>query len=93
MLNKTNEEIRKMNTDELIALAAEMGKLKELVEIQKDCGDRGFIKAKSRFLHEICGVPYVEKNKKPSFAEKLAAAYAASAENDAIGEKLGFKKK
>lgn len=89
----TNAEIMRMNADELIALAVEKGKLKELIEIQKECGDRGFIKAKSRFLHEICGVPYAEKNKKPSFAEKLAVAYAASAENDEIGEKLGFKKK
>lgn len=93
MITKTNKEMMKMNADELIALAAEMGKLKKLIEIQKECGDRGFIKAKSRFLHDVCGVPYVEKNKKPSFAEKLAAAYAASAENDEIGEKLGFKKK
>lgn len=89
----TNAEIMKMTAPELIAYAVEKGKLKELVEIQKDCGDRGFIKAKSRFLHDVCGVPYAEKKKKPSFAEMLAAAYAASAENDEIGEKLGFKKK
>lgn len=93
MITKTNEEIKKMNGKELIALAAEMGKLKELVEIQKDCGDRGFIKAKARFFHEVCGVPYATKVKKPSFAEMLAATYAASVENDEIGEKLGFKKK
>ena len=89
----TNAEIMKMTAPELIAYAVEKGKLKELVEIQKDCGDRGFIKTKARFFHEVCGVPYATKVKKPSFAEMLAAAYAASAENDEIGEKLGFKKK
>ena len=93
MITKTNEEIMRMKADELIALAAELGKLKELIEIHKECGNRGFIKTKSRFLHEVCGVPYAEKKKKLSFAEKLAAAYAASAEKDEIGEKLGFKKK
>lgn len=89
----TNAEIMKMNGPELIAYAAEIGKLKELVEIQKECGNRGFIRTKARFFHEVCGVPYAEKKKKPTFAEMLAAAYAASVENDEIGEKLGFKKK
>lgn len=61
----------------------------------------GFFEVKAQFIHDICGLPRVEKNTEPDFRSKIKAAAAAAraakeaasaSANDAIDEKLGFKK-
>ena len=52
-----------------------------------------FFEIKAKFIHDICGVPRKQKAKQPTFRDRIAAAAANGNKNDAIGEKLGFKKK
>lgn len=61
----------------------------------------GFFEVKAQFIHDICGLPRVDKPEEPDFRAKIKAAAAAaraakeaaaSSSADAIDEKLGFKK-
>ena len=66
--------------------------------------DAGFFEIKAKFIHEVCGLPYTEKEKELSFkemvlaaiaeeeAKKASAAEELAAEQDEINKKLGFKK-
>ena len=57
----------------------------------------GFFEIKGKFIHDICGLPKVEKVEEPDFRAKIRAAAEAArkakaAAGDEIDEKLGFKK-
>lgn len=59
----------------------------------------GFFEIKAQFIHDICGLPRVDKSNEPDFRSKIKAAAAAAraaketaTSTDDIDAKLGFKK-
>ena len=90
----TRRDLMSMSLDKLIELAERLGKLEELSDISVTQERNNFLELKSKFFHEVCGVPYSEKPNRLSYKERIAQAVKerADGKEDAIGKKLGFKK-